>query len=52
MEALKENYRRAAYADYSSQGTMELRNALSTTSRLFINRMLADDGNKKNTSFI
>jgi hypothetical protein len=35
MEALRENYKRAAFADYPSEGTTELKNAFSTTSRLF-----------------
>jgi hypothetical protein len=52
METLKENYRRAAYADYPSQGTMELRNAISTTSRLFLNRMIYQNETSKNTGFI
>ena len=34
MEELRENYKRAAYADYSSTGKSEIRNAFSTTSRL------------------
>jgi hypothetical protein len=41
MEELKENYRRAAYADYPSEGTMQIKNAFSTTSRLLTKRLFA-----------
>lgn len=35
MEDLRENYKRAAYADYESKGKIEIKNNLSTTCRLF-----------------
>jgi hypothetical protein len=47
MEVLKENYRRAAYADYPSQGTMELKNAFSTTSRIFAKKLFAKEETHK-----
>lgn len=34
METLKENYRRAAFADYESTGRTEIKNNFSTISRL------------------
>lgn len=52
METLKENYRRAAYADYPSQGTMDLKNAFSTTSRLFVKMMFANDDTNKTKGFL
>lgn len=45
METLLENYKRAAYADYPSKGTTDLRNAISTTSRLFIKNLTQQNSN-------
>jgi len=45
METLLENYKRAAYADYPSKGTTDLRNAISTTSRLLIKNLTQKNSN-------
>lgn len=45
METLLENYKRAAYADYPSKGTTDLRNAISTTSRLLIKNLSQQNSN-------
>lgn len=52
MEELKESYRRAAYADYPSEGTMLVKNAFSTTSRLLTKRLFAKEEPMKNTGML
>ena len=52
MEALKENYRRAAYADYPSEGTMQIKNAFSTTSRLLTKKLFAEEQPRTEKGFL
>lgn len=52
MDELKENYKRAAFADYSSTGQQEIRNALSTTTRLLAKQYFYNENNKTSDSML